>query len=70
MLCAWELGIGSVHAAVYDEGKARELLGLPKDQRCDYLLSFGYPRDANAVTAPPRGDGRRPLEELVHRERW
>jgi nitroreductase len=70
MLAAWDLGIGSVHAAVYDERRAHDLLGLPEDQRCDYLLSFGYPRDPDALTAPPSGGGRRPLEELVHRERW
>jgi len=70
MLSAWELGIGSVHAAVYDERRAHDLLGLPDTQRCDYLLSFGYPRDPEALTAPLRGTGRRPLDELVHRERW
>ncbi len=65
MLAAWELGIGSVHAAVYDEPQARELLGYPEGWRCDYLLSLGYP------ASPPSGQGRRKsLEELVHRERW
>jgi nitroreductase len=59
-----------VHAAVYDEPKAHALLGLPEDQRCDYLLSFGYPRDATGAADPPKRGGRRPLEELVHRERW
>ena len=70
MLCAWELGIGSVHAAVYDEAKVRQLLGLPEDQRCDYLLSFGYPKDPAAVTSKPKRAGRRPLEEVVHTEQW
>jgi len=70
MLCAWELGIGSVHAAVYDEPRAHDLLGLPEDRRCDYLLSFGYPRDPSALTGSAKPGGRRPLEELLHRERW
>jgi hypothetical protein len=30
MLAAWELGIGSCHASVYDEPLARELLGYPR----------------------------------------
>lgn len=65
MLAAWELGIGSAHAAVYDEHLARELLGYPVGWRCDYLLSFGYP-----ARMPTTKGGRRPLDELVHRERW
>jgi nitroreductase len=65
MLAAWEMGIGSVHAAVYDEDLVRELLGLPKGWRCDYALSFGYP------ARPPSEQGERePLEALVHRNRW
>ena len=46
MLVAWELGIGSVPATVYDEALARSLLGYPAGQYCEYLLSFGYPADA------------------------
>jgi nitroreductase len=30
-LAAWELGIGSVPATVYDQPLARELLGYPAD---------------------------------------
>jgi len=37
---------------------------------CEYLLSFGYPADAAAFTAPPRRGGRRALDEIVHWERW
>lgn len=70
MLAAWELGIGSVPATVYDHALARELLGYPPDRHCEYLLSFGYPADPADLTRPPRLGGRRPLDELVHDERW
>jgi len=70
MLVAWELGIGSVPATVYDHARARELLGYPADQDCEYLLSFGYPADPADLAAPPRAGGRAPLEQLVHEERW
>jgi nitroreductase len=70
MLAAWELGIGSVPATVYDHGLARELLGYPEDRHCEYLLSFGYPADPTDLTRPPKPGGRRPLDELVHDERW
>jgi len=70
VLAAWELGIGSVPATVYDHALAARLLGLPDDRRCDFLLSFGHPADASKLTAPNKAGGRLPLAELVHEERW
>lgn len=70
VLAAWELGIGSVPATVYDLALASRLLGLPADQRCDFLLSFGYPADPTVLTAPNRAGGRLALESIVHNERW
>ena len=70
MLAAWELGIGSCPATVYEPALARELLGYPADQSCEYLLSFGYPADATDLTRSPKAGGRRSLAEVVHRERW
>jgi len=70
MLAAWELAIGSVPATVYEHDLARELLGYPRDQHCEYLLSFGYPADPADLTRPPRAGGRRGLDEMVREERW
>jgi nitroreductase len=70
MLAAWELGIGSVPATVYEHDLARELLGYPADHRCEYLLSFGYPADPTDLTRPPKAGGRAALGDLVHEERW
>lgn len=70
VLAAWELGIGSVPATVYDLALASRLLELPDDQRCDFLLSFGHPADPSVLTAPNRAGGRRSLGEIVHDERW
>jgi nitroreductase len=70
MLVALELGIGSVHAAVYDRELAAELLGLPQDRRCDFALSLGYPAKDGLLDGPRRKVPRRALEELVHRESW
>ena len=41
VLAAWELGIGSVPATVYEHERAAALLGLPEGMHCEYLLSFG-----------------------------
>ena len=70
VLTAWEMGIGSVPATVYDHDLAKRLLGLPEDQRCDFLLSFGYPADPSVLTAPNRAGGRERLDALLHEERW
>jgi nitroreductase len=70
MLAAWELGIGSVPATAYDHDLARRLLGYPETHHCEYLLSFGYPADEAALSAPNKPGGRRPLAEFVHEERW
>ena len=70
VLAAWELGIGSVPATVYRQDLARELLGYPADRWCEFLLSFGYPENPEALTWPKRAGGRKPLEAIVHYERW
>ena len=70
MLAAWELGIGSCPATVYEQAIPRRLLAYPDDRSCEYVLSFGFPADPSDLTRPPRPGGRRPLAEIVHRGRW
>ena len=70
MLEAWELGIGSVPATVYEQDLARRLLGYPADRHCEYLLSFGYPAEPEALRRPNKAGGRQALADIVHDERW
>jgi nitroreductase len=70
MLAAWELGIGSCPATVYEQSVAREVLAFPEGHHCGYILSFGYPADPADLDRPPQAGGRRSLDEVVHRERW
>jgi nitroreductase len=70
MLAAWELGVGSVPATVYEHDLARQLLGYPAGQHCEFLLSFGYPADPANLTRPPKAGGRRYLDDIVREERW
>ena len=70
VLAAWELGIGSVPATVYDLDLASRLLGLPDDRRCDFLLSFGYPADQAVLSAPNRAGGRVSIDQVIREERW
>lgn len=69
-IAAWELGIGSVPATIYEPEKARELLQIPEEYEIYVALSFGYPEDEDALTRPPQQGGRRPLEDTAHWETW
>ena len=69
-LASWELGVGSCLASIYEHEKAREILGFPTEWHLRIALSFGYPLDEEKLSAPPKKGGRRPLEELVHWDKW
>jgi nitroreductase len=68
MLAAADLGIGSCHSAVGDQGLAREVLGLPEGREVVMIASFGYP--ASRPLTPLARPKRRPFGDVVHRERW
>lgn len=69
-LAAWELGVGSCPATIYEPEKARQLLGFPAELHLRFALSFGYPLESERLNAPPAKGGRRPLDEVVHWEKW
>jgi nitroreductase len=69
-LAAWELGVGSVPASIYEVEKARAILGFPAEWHLRFALSFGYPLDQEKLSAQPKKGGRKVLEEIVHWERW
>ena len=69
-LAAWELGIGSCPASIYDFERARGILGFPPEWHLRLALSFGYPADEEKLSAAPKKGGRKGLEEVVRWERW
>jgi nitroreductase len=66
-LAAWEYGVGSCIASFWEPDRAKAILGVPAELNCDLAISFGFPAEA---PRPARAGGRRPLEEIVRRERW
>jgi nitroreductase len=64
VLAAAEEGLGTCWIAAFDPAAAREVLGLPPDVIPSAFTPLGYAADA----ATPKK--RRPLDELVRRERW
>jgi nitroreductase len=69
-LAAWDLGVGSCIASIYQPERAREILGFPADLTMRFAISFGYPLDEEALTRAPKQGGRQALAEIVHRDHW
>jgi nitroreductase len=69
-LAAWELGVGSVPASIYEPEKARQILAFPPEWHLRIALSFGYPLDERRLLEAPVSGGRKSLEEVVHWDRW
>jgi nitroreductase len=68
MIAAADLGIGTAHAAVSEQELARQILGLPQDRSCAWLISLGYP--AGRPLTPMKRPTRRPLDDVVHMGQW
>ena len=69
-LAAWELGVGSCLASLYETEEVRRILGIPAEWHPHVAVSFGY---FDPEKQPPSGvlhPGRKPLEEIVHWEKW
>ena len=64
VLAAAAEGLGTCWIAAFDPAAAREVLGLPPEVIPSAFTPLGYAADS----APPKK--RRPLDELVRRNRW
>jgi nitroreductase len=64
-LAAAAEGLGTCWIGSFDEGKVREILGIPPAVRVVQLMPLGYPRDPSPVAKQ-----RLELSAIVHRERW
>jgi nitroreductase len=63
-LAAWELGLGTLHLALFDHAAAARVIGLPEGLKLFELIPLGVPLKPGRVTP------RRTLEEFVHYERF
>lgn len=69
-LAAWELGIGSCPASLYDFERTRAILKFPPEWHLRIALSFGYPADEETLSSLPRKGGRLAFDKVVHWEKW
>ena len=70
MLAAWNDGIGSCIASMQREDDCKAVLGVPPEFRLQHIISFGYPLpiDQSIALVPKRP--RKPLADIVMKERW
>jgi nitroreductase len=70
MLAAWNEGVGSCIASMHREDDCKAVLGVPQELRLQHILSFGYPLPVEqTIPAAPKRP-RKPLDEIVMKERW
>ncbi len=67
-LAAWDLGVASVIAAMYEPERAKAILGVPQEKFFNFAISFGYP--AQPLSPQLKKGGRRPLDDVLRWERW
>jgi nitroreductase len=69
-LAAWELGVGSCLATIYESEKARKLLCFPNEWHLRVAISFGLPAEDEMLTRPPKPGGRSSFADVVHWNTW
>ncbi len=57
-------GLGTCWIGWFDEDRVKSILGIPENIRVVAMTPLGYP------AVYPEARGRKPLEEIVFRERW
>lgn len=67
MLTAWEHGVGSCIASMWEPERAKAILGIPPEMHFRTALSFGYPAEGGV---PAKMGGRRALDDVVRWEHW
>lgn len=71
ILAAWERGIASSMATIYEPALARRTLAIPENYDVPWAISFGYPApDADPRGRAPRREGRLRLDEVTSWETW
>ncbi len=69
MLAAWDDGVGSCIASMHRADQARQILGIPDEMELQPVIAFGYPAPG-AINPVPRKGARKPLDEILHNEKW
>ncbi len=69
-LAAWEMGVGSCLATIYEAENARRLFCFPAEWHLNVAISFGYPADKEMLSRPPKKGGRAELNSFINWNTW
>lgn len=58
-LAAYEYGLGTLIMGIYDEGKVKEIINLPENEKVSALIALGYPDEA------PKAPKRKEIDEIT-----
>jgi nitroreductase len=74
ILAATDLGLGTCWVGSFDEAKIKKILQVPANIKVVALTPIGYPADAGLRSKLIKTLGgtakRKPLDEIVHYEKW
>jgi len=65
ILAAWAEGLGTCWIGAFREEEAKRVLGIPENVRVVAMTPLGYPAEVKGPVT-----NRKPLEEIVHYNRW
>jgi len=75
VLAATNLELGTCWIGAFDEVKIKEALEIPENIKVVAMTPLGYPADKEGFGSKLRktmigGGKRKPLEEIIHQEKW
>ncbi len=74
ILAATDLGLGTCWIGGFDEAKVKKILGVPENIKVVALTPVGYAAEAGVRSKLVRkivsADKKKPIEEIVHHEKW
>jgi len=75
VLAATDLGLGTCWIGAFDEAKVKKVLQVPENVKVVALTPVGYPSEKEGLRSKlarkfVAADKRKPVEEMVHREKW
>jgi nitroreductase len=74
VLAAADLGLGTCWIGGFDEDKVKKALEIPKNIKVVALTPVGYIAETSMknkfIRSSVGADKRKPLDEMVHREKW
>lgn len=75
VLAATDLGLGTCWIGAFDEAEVKKMLEVPENVKVVALTPVGYPAKKEDVRSKlarnfVAADKRKPIEEMVHMEKW